>query len=66
MLTMNARGDNLHGIPEVTALVEGCVVTVGHERRLCYTIFHGAIPSESAADSVRDLAVALAGGEELY
>ena len=60
MLTMIACGSNVRAITEVTALVEGCIVTVGHERRLCYTIFHGPIPSEAGADSVRDLAVTTA------
>lgn len=61
-----AVGSNIGGIPCVTAEVEGCVMTVGHEHRLCYSIYRGPIPSESAADSVRDLAVALAAEGELY
>lgn len=61
-----ACGSNLGGIPCVTAEVEGCVMTVGHERRLCYSVYRGPIPSEEAADSVRDLAVALAKEPELY
>ena len=61
-----ACGSNCRQITEVSALVDNCVMSVGVTDRACYSAYHGPIPSPEHADAVRQLAVALAGVEELY